>query len=62
MVGGYIWSTGTNSVNFFKVGRYSSNCFSRASLLDAVGMQRIGAYPMFLWSVAWGTYLTRGLD
>ncbi len=26
------------------------------------GMQRVGGYPMFLWSVAFGAYLTRGLD
>ncbi len=26
------------------------------------GMQRIGSYPIFLWSVAFGAYLTRGLD
>jgi len=26
------------------------------------GMQRIGVYPMMLWSVAFGAYLTRGLD
>jgi len=26
------------------------------------GMQRVGLYPMWLWSVAFGAYLTRGLD
>ncbi len=26
------------------------------------GMQRMGVYPMMLWSVAFGAYLTRGLD
>jgi hypothetical membrane protein len=26
------------------------------------GMQRMGVYPEFLWSVAFGAYLTRGLD
>lgn len=26
------------------------------------GIQRIGVYPMMLWSVAFGAYLTRGLD
>jgi hypothetical membrane protein len=26
------------------------------------GMQRVGVYPMLLWSVAFGAYLTRGLD
>jgi hypothetical membrane protein len=26
------------------------------------GMQRMGAYPLFLWSIAFGAYLTRGLD
>ena len=26
------------------------------------GMQRMGVYPLFLWSVAFGAYLTRGLD
>jgi len=26
------------------------------------GMQRMGVYPLFLWTVAFGAYLTRGLD
>jgi hypothetical protein len=26
------------------------------------GMQRMGVYPLLLWDVGFGVYLTRGLD